>query len=336
MSTRFGNKQEKYSAFTDSLQSIVHNLKKEPNFQPLVLFGANDFMLYKTAEYLFKMLVKSYPEASKVKMELGELSEPQFLDLFQQTSLFDEQQIYLIKRCDLKQKFEKFLGSLAATQVYDQQFIFTFGKAKLTKAIEKEMKRLHWQSLECVAPSSFKMPQYIYQAAKDKKLKLSQQACIYLHEMLGDNLTSIENELNRIALVIPIQNQEIDHNDIAKHCKFLREDDAFKISDAIIEGERAKVEALVFKLIQDGTQPLSILGVISRLLRTTALLQAQSTAGSVNLPPRIKDKYRAFGRKISDQRLAEGLAACQKADVLCKSSRNSSYLNIASVLAVIH
>lgn len=336
MSARFGNKQEKYSTFTDSLQSIAQNIRKEPNFRPLVLFGSHDFMLYKTAEFIFKSLAKSCPDASKVKMELGELSESQFLDLFQQTSLFDEQQIYLIKRCDIKQKFEKFLSPVAERGVYDQNFIFTFGKAKLTKAIEKEINRLNWQSLECVAPSTYKMPQYIFQSAKEKKLKLTQRACHYLHEMLGDNLSSIENELNRLALVVANEGQEIDQNDLANHCKFLREDDAFKITDAIMDGERAKVEALVFKLIQDGTQALSIIGVISRLLRTTALLQAQSTAGTINLPPRIKDKYKAYGRKISSKRISEGLAACQKADVSCKSSRNSPFLNVASVLSLIY
>lgn len=330
MSGKFGKKQEKHSLFSDCLRQAHQGLTAGTDMRAILLWGHDDYLIQKSARHLYGHAQRIHKDHASTKIDLNELDASAFQNLFVQQSLFDEGQIYLVQRCEQKSNFEKYLQSV--TQIpTSHTCILTLKKNTLAKKVGQECERLGFFVIECVSPPPWRMTEYIQQAAKKNKLKVSSATANYMHTMWGDNLAVIDNELRRLSLIFDGKTQEISEQDIAKRCQLIREDDAFKIADLIMSGQQARVESSLQKLLADGIAPISLIGVIARLIRTAAYLKSPATAGEVRLPPSIKAKYAKFAQKISTKQLEHALATCQQADMDLKSSRANGLIALVQI-----
>lgn len=332
MSTFQGKKQDKYSRFISDLAAVQKKTAQDGGGL-IFLYGSDEYLVFRSARQLSQSLRKSLKIDDHSYCDIQKWEREDWLSTFTQSSMFGDQSSFLIPRTEKKQKIEKQLAAIPDSYSSDNLYIMTFVKDRLTKALEKELGRLNASKVHCQAPASYQMPQYIMRCAKGLKLPLSLDACRFLAEAVGHDLSLCDNELKRLKLIFHDHQGELQTKDIAAHSQFLREDESFKITDFLINNKPARAEALVMSLLNGGTQPISILGIIARHIRISLLLQTNSAEPHMigRMPPRVLDRYKQYARKVDRKKLILALEECQTADMICKSQSQQAQLRLSQV-----
>lgn len=122
-------------------------------------------------------------------------------------------------------------------------FCYKYGKfdkrKKTYKAIEK-----NGLIFESAGLYDSKIPGWIEEYCSDKKYKVNAQACAMLAEYLGNDLSKIANELDKLMLNIP-QGQEISLKDIQDNIGISKEYNVFELQAALIKKDPYKVNQIV-------------------------------------------------------------------------------------------
>lgn len=122
-------------------------------------------------------------------------------------------------------------------------FCYKYGKfdkrKKTYKAIDK-----HGLVFESTALYDNKIPGWIEAYITEKKYKISQQASAMLAEYLGNDLSKIANELDKLMLNIA-QGQEISLKDIQDNIGISKEYNVFELQAALVKKDAYKVNQIV-------------------------------------------------------------------------------------------
>lgn len=122
-------------------------------------------------------------------------------------------------------------------------FCYKYGKfdkrKKTYKAIDK-----HGLVFESTALYDNKIPGWIEAYISEKKYKISQQASAMLAEYLGNDLSKIANELDKLMLNIA-QGQEISLKDIQDNIGISKEYNVFELQAALVKKDAYKVNQIV-------------------------------------------------------------------------------------------
>ncbi|MBL4675961.1 MAG: DNA polymerase III subunit delta [Mucilaginibacter sp.] len=122
-------------------------------------------------------------------------------------------------------------------------FCYKYGKfdkrKKTYKAIEK-----NGLIFESAGLYDNKIPGWIEEYISDKKYKVNPQASAMLAEYLGNDLSKIANELDKLMLNIP-QGQEISLKDIQDNIGISKEYNVFELQSALIKKDPYKVNQIV-------------------------------------------------------------------------------------------
>jgi DNA polymerase III subunit delta len=108
--------------------------------------------------------------------------------------------------------------------------------------------------------------------------RLAAEAAEWLVELVGPDLGLLDQELAKLAVYVG-KAQEIGRADVDRLVGRSREADTFKIFDAIGDGRTADALAILNRLIEEGEDPLKILGAFSWQLRRLAQVGRAAAAG---------------------------------------------------------
>lgn len=110
--------------------------------------------------------------------------------------------------------------------------------------------------------------------AKTQGLSLQRDAAQYLWQIIGNDLQKIKNELEKLALYIK-EKKTIGCDDVKAAVGDFREYTSFDLAAAVGTKDREKAFMILSRLIQEGEQPVGLLGGIAwhfrRLLRAKAM-----------------------------------------------------------------
>jgi DNA polymerase-3 subunit delta len=121
---------------------------------------------------------------------------------------------------------------------------------------------------------------WINDRVREKDGSINEQAVNMLEQLIGDDLWTIENEIEK--LLAYRRNSQIDLDDVRLLVSESREVNVFNLVDAILEGIPGKSQKAIQHFISDGESPLGLLSMVCRQLRTIAVATALESGISSN------------------------------------------------------
>lgn len=163
---------------------------------------------------------------------------------------------------------------------------------------------------------------------KDTGKELADEARPLLQEWTGDSLTELKSLVNRAALFAGGA-PEIRREHVSAVGYRASPEDVFRLSGAILAGDRASVLALMESLVRQGEEPIALIGLIARQYRWLLGILALRAEGKADaaiasecgIYPNAAKVLFPASRRLGGKGVVRGLVALADADHSLKSSR---------------
>jgi len=309
-----------FDEFNKLFSSYEKNLATNEPFC-LFAYGSCSFLITECSTRLASQAIHQGTEVKYIDFseQPGKILE----EIWHQSSLFSSTNLYLISNLEKSKEALKILPRLLNSPSKNF-FIFQIYKDSLPKDLEK-----HQNSILCNTPLYQNLPKSIQWLASHLQVKIESSAVETLVHLYGNDLLSIVNAMKIASLVRPDENR-LTTESLRDSGAFMREDDALKLANSIMAGGSAESLRILHDLIERGQSPLGILGLLSRLARTSL----QFLGGNPpKLPPNIARQYATYAKRLGAAKLGLALTRCSAADMSIKSSSKASdYHILADVL----
>jgi DNA polymerase-3 subunit delta len=157
--------------------------------------------------------------------------------------------------------------------------------------------------ITCKAPAASRLPGWCVQwAAEQYGKELAAPAASLLVELIGPEMGQLDQELNKLAVYVGAA-ECIELADVDQLVGQSRAENTWKIFDAIGQGQTKEALGILDRLLDQGDDPIRILGAFSLQLRRLAQAARLTQQGrsltaaleEVGVPP--------FGRKACEQQM---------------------------------
>ena len=242
--------------------------------------------------------------------------------------LFTAQKLIIIKEADRfsaadLEKFIAYIANPAPTSC----LIFVAEKADLRKKFFSRLKKTG-AIVKYDHPYENKLPPFILEIAGKFNKKVSREALNLLIEVVGNDLQSLNNEIEKLSIYLG-KRETIVPEDIEAVVTKLKISTIFELVDSI--GEKNRKEALkrLILLLDSGEPPLLILAMITRqfrlLGRAGELLKKGTSppeiAKELKIPPFTVAKLIKGAERFSLKEIEEFFPQLFDTDLALKSSR---------------
>jgi len=119
------------------------------------------------------------------------------------------------------------------------------------------------------APKGEGLARWIKNATQERGAKISPAAIASLVNLAGNDLRSLDHELEKLALYC--WGRTVEESDVAALVPLAKEANIFTAVDAMVEGRRSQALQMMQKLREDGQDPSYIIVMVERQLRMLAL-----------------------------------------------------------------
>jgi len=168
-------------------------------------------------------------------------------------------------------------------------------------------------TIACKAPAVYKLPDWCaHWAASQHQKELALPAAQLLVDLIGPEMGLLDQELTKLAIYVGTA-PRIESADVDKLVGRSREEETFKIFEAIGSGQAGAALTILAGLFDQGDQPIKVLGAFSYQLRRLAQIarlneQGRSLAAAfdqLNVPPYQRQKYEQQLRHLGPARTSQ-------------------------------
>lgn len=149
---------------------------------------------------------------------------------------------------------------------------------------------------------------------------------------IGTDLTRLTNEVNKLATA-SLPGKAITQKMVDALVPNLREISNFDLTDHLLSGRREQALGVLKKILDDGAEPLALLGLISysyrRLLMAKDMMSRGADRGEVTravklFRPKDQEPFLAIARRADEKALAHAIRRLAQTDVAIKTSIGGS------------
>ncbi len=211
-------------------------------------------------------------------------------------------------------------GALA--EVPADTTVVLIARGKVPAGIAEAVKKVGGEARSFDAPEGPKLIGYLISAAKQRGFALEPEAARLLVALLGERLTRLENELDRLALWCGPSGL-VSADDVAGMIRDETEVGRFALGEALVSGDRAHTLALAERLIAEGERPGSMVyrtaDAVRRAHKVLALIETGTPPAQVErqlgVPPFIARKVIASVNSTSIDRMRAAAVALADLEV---------------------
>lgn len=191
--------------------------------------------------------------------------------------------------------------------------------------------------VELKRPFENQVPVWIDYIGYLNEVTIKPDAVAALQQLVGTNLSEINNEVKKIKLFIGDRKENkntVELDDVMTVVSKARIDTVFTLTDAIARQDRSQALICLANLLEHGQNEVGILALISRQIRIFNLLhegQKKGLSGSrlaakVGVPEFFLKRYQSQSKNWDQSKLDKTLRALQETDKALKSSPVASHI----------
>lgn len=254
-------------------------------------------------------------------------------DIIETLPMMAPHRLVMIKECHLfKDKDWQVFEEVFAKGLMKTVVVFVF-----EDKIDKRKKSFKWLSTntkvaELKTPYENQIPAWIHYMASRQNLRLDQSAAVQLLNLVGGNLSELNNEIIKLKTYYVQEEKTLFIDDILKVVSKKRIDNVFDLTNAVGAGDKAQALYFLEKLMEQGQNEVGVLSLIARhmrILKKLLLGQAQGMSQrdlstKVGVSPFFLPEYLGQTRKWTAVKIDKVFGLMLETDKALKSSPVSS------------
>ena len=202
---------------------------------------------------------------------------------------------------------------------------------KRKKAIKILLDKAH--CVEFKKPYDNQLPQWISHLCQNLDLRISTEAIHRLHRLVGNNLTELDNQIQKIQQFISGR-KNIELADVNAVVSFSREESIFDFTKAIGQKDRVKALEQLVSLLDQGQNEVGIVSLLARHVRLLVTVRhgmdqgigGAKLASLAQVPSYFIESYCDQARVWPVRKLEEALIVLHETDKALKTSPISSHI----------
>ena len=232
----------------NEVKNIITNIKKGIIAPIYFLMGEEPYFIDVVANYLEKHLLEEDQKGFDQLVLYGQdVTVPAIIDYARRFPMMAERQLIIIKeaqnlRASIEQLVPYVENPTASTVLV---FCYKYEKLDARKKLLKTLK-----NRGCVVMETKKLYEnqvissFLPDVIKKKHLSIQPKATQMLVDFLGDDLSRIENEVNKLALIVPA-NTEVTPDIIEKNIGISKEFNNYELRSAFATNNKVKIARII-------------------------------------------------------------------------------------------
>lgn len=170
---------------------------------------------------------------------------------------------------------------------------------------------------------------------KELKVSADDQVLSDLIRLVGTDVQTLFNELEKLASAAASSGDRITLDLVDELIGRSRELSNFDLADHLLAGNRKKALETLHRLLEDGAEPVMLVGLIAGNYHRLALGKHLMTRGgreevfrNISLPPFKRDSYISTLQRSSAEKIARGIQLTAAADLAIKTSQATPRLQL--------
>lgn len=312
------------------VKNIIANIKKGIIAPIYFLMGEEPYFIDVVANYLEKHLLEEDQKGFDQLVLYGQdVTVPAIIDYARRFPMMAEHQLIIIKeaqnlRASIEQLVPYVENSTASTVLV---FCYKYEKLDARKKLLKTLK-----NRGCVVMETKKLYEsevistFLPDVFKKKHLSIQPKATQMLVDFLGNDLSRIENEVNKLALIVPADT-EVTPDIIEKNIGISKEFNKFELKSAFATNNKVKIARIIkyfAENIKDNNSLLGTLTVLYSFFEKLLIYHSLTDVSDKNVMATTKAAFyevkdlRSAAQHYPMKKVSAIIAGLREIDVKCK------------------
>jgi DNA polymerase-3 subunit delta len=242
-------------------------------------------------------------------------------------------QVLMIKEAQDLKKFEDVLAKYVESPLKSTILVFCYkyGKADQRKKVYKEIDKMG-VLFNSEKIKDYKIPEWINKYLAEKKVAVDSKGCQILAESLGNDLSKISNELEKLIITLPENNKKITPEHIEKNIGISKDYNPYELSNALLEKNVLKANRIVNYFANNSKNyPLvmiipAIFNSFVKLLKVHSLVgkDKKVIASELEMNPFFVDDFLKYAKNYSARKIIDVISIVREYDLKSKGVDNAS------------
>jgi len=323
-------------------EEIISGIRERKMYPVYFLMGEEPYFIDLITDHIEKHLLPEELKAFNQQVFYGKDSDIRtILETALRHPMMSEKQVVIVKEAqelklstsgeEEKDPFLSYVENPNPATV----LVFAYKYRKLDKRT-RFYKALH-ESNHCLLFESekikdYKIPDWIMGYFSKKEMSIDTKAAMLLTEHVGNSISNVVNELDKLILSLPGGSKQITAEHIEKYTGYSKDFNVFELQNAIIAGDVKKANRIVFHFCKNPKDhPLTVtIAVLYQFFVKILLYHAvrQQPRGKIAAALKVREfflkDYEKASHRFSVTRLAAILSALRKTDARSKGIGNIS------------
>lgn len=312
---------------------IIKDLQQKKYKPVYFLMGEESYFIDQISDYIEEHVLDEGEKGFNQSILYGKDTDPQsIIDQARQYPMMSDYQVIIVKEAqnirNIATVFEKYFENPVSSTilVFNYKYKTLDKRKKATKLIKEKGVLFQSDRLK-----EYKIPDWVVEQVKSRKLKISDKAAQLLVEFLGTDLSKINNELDKLAIVLQ-EGATINDDVIEKNIGISKDYNIFELTNAMRDMDRVKAQQIVQYFAQNPKSAhitmvvASIFSFFERLMTIHFLPQKdqQTVAGKLRVHPFVAKQLIIAAQKYSPKKIAKNISILREYDLKSKGYGNTS------------
>ncbi|MCB0351091.1 MAG: DNA polymerase III subunit delta, partial [Bdellovibrionales bacterium] len=262
------------------LRRLQLSLDKKAPASVYFLYGEETFLLDEALKVLKgKVLVEGAQDFNFDSFMAPEVTAGQVRDAVETLPVMSDRRLVIYKNVDsIKDDAWAELDPVIDNPIDSATLVLVASKIDKRKKYFKKLKS-NAVFVGLKKPFDNQIPMWIDYIAYLNEVKLTSEATAAIQELVGTNLSEVNNEVIKIKQFIGAKKKTIDLDDVLKVVSRARVESVFSLTDAIGRRDRAQALVCLANLLEHGQNEMGVVSLIHRQIRILASIYEGKKAG---------------------------------------------------------